>query len=908
MAGPTVATIFVRRMSPDYHAANVEPWTASSSPGCARWACTASCPRSRAARSRSRSTSSCSSTLAPRARATTSTTPSTTAAVCEAVSRVVSSEQYRLLERLATRIAEVCRADPRVVERGRRGAQVASAGARAAGLRRRARRAVSRAYLALGSNLGDRGRASAVRGRRARRRGRGVEVRRRVARVRDRAGRRPAAGRVPERGGRDRDRTRPARAARARHSGSNAMRTASGPSAGGRARSTSTCCCTTTCRVDEPDLTVPHPRMWERGFVLAPLRDVAPDAGRRARTREHPWEGVRGGGGNIAHSMAEQQRTVALIGPGRAGTTIAIAPAGAGLDVVGGRRSGAGCAVDHRRRRVPRFAPRAGLRGRARRGARARRHARPRDRAGARSPPSRRSSPARSSCTSRVRAASTCSRRCSNGARASGSARCTRCSRSRRRPPGVERLAGAWAAVAGDPGRRRHRAIARDAARSSSPTPTASRYHAAAVVASNHLVALLGQVERLAATCGVPFEAFAPARARVGRERVRARARPTRSPARSPAATCDRRAAPARSRPGRARRVPRPGARGRPARPAGATPASTACSTTCATHPGTHRDDEPVSRHAPGRRSGRIGRRATMTWSDPPVRTRRGRNRARPSECSTSRRSPSCAPRAIARGPTGTAVGLVPTMGFLHEGHRSLMRAARAACDFVVVTIFVNPLQFGAGEDLDRYPRDLAGDLAQCEAEGVDCVFTPSRRRDVPERPPLTTVHVAGLTADLCGAARPTHFDGVAHGGHEAVRDRRPVRGLLRPQGRAAARGGHAHGRRPQPAGRGRRLPDRARARRARAVEPQRVPLARRSPGRARALARARGRGRRRSSPASAIASALVDLVRGSVVDRARGRARVRRGRATAHDLARGRRDRRRRCCSRSRPGSARPV
>jgi pantoate--beta-alanine ligase len=108
----------------------------------------------------------------------------------------------------------------------------------------------------------------------------------------------------------------------------------------------------------------------------------------------------------------------------------------------------------------------------------------------------------------------------------------------------------------------------------------------------------------------------------------------------------------------------------------------------------------------------------------------------------------------------GRSVALVPTMGFLHEGHRSLMRAARAAADFVVVTIFVNPLQFGVNEDLDRYPRDLAGDLALCEAEGVDCVFSPSVAEMYP-RSPLTTVHVAELTGDLCGAARPTHFDGV---------------------------------------------------------------------------------------------------------------------------------------------------
>jgi pantoate--beta-alanine ligase len=108
----------------------------------------------------------------------------------------------------------------------------------------------------------------------------------------------------------------------------------------------------------------------------------------------------------------------------------------------------------------------------------------------------------------------------------------------------------------------------------------------------------------------------------------------------------------------------------------------------------------------------------------------------------------------------GGSVGLVPTMGFLHDGHRSLMQAARADTDFVVVTIFVNPLQFGANEDLDRYPRDLAGDLAICAAEGVDCVFSPSVAEMYP-RPPLTTVHVSELTEDLCGAARPTHFDGV---------------------------------------------------------------------------------------------------------------------------------------------------
>jgi pantoate--beta-alanine ligase len=110
---------------------------------------------------------------------------------------------------------------------------------------------------------------------------------------------------------------------------------------------------------------------------------------------------------------------------------------------------------------------------------------------------------------------------------------------------------------------------------------------------------------------------------------------------------------------------------------------------------------------------------------------------------------------------SGMRVGIVPTMGYLHEGHCSLIRAARAENDFVVVTIFVNPLQFGANEDLDSYPRDLTSDLAQCEREGADCVFAPGASEMYPSGAPLATVHVDELTADLCGAARPTHFDGV---------------------------------------------------------------------------------------------------------------------------------------------------
>jgi pantoate--beta-alanine ligase len=109
----------------------------------------------------------------------------------------------------------------------------------------------------------------------------------------------------------------------------------------------------------------------------------------------------------------------------------------------------------------------------------------------------------------------------------------------------------------------------------------------------------------------------------------------------------------------------------------------------------------------------------------------------------------------------GRRVGFVPTMGFLHEGHASLMRAARADTDVVVASIFVNPLQFGAGEDLDAYPRDLDHDTALAAAAGVDLLFTPAVEEMYP-RPVLTTVAVAQLSEGLEGASRPTHFAGVA--------------------------------------------------------------------------------------------------------------------------------------------------
>lgn len=108
----------------------------------------------------------------------------------------------------------------------------------------------------------------------------------------------------------------------------------------------------------------------------------------------------------------------------------------------------------------------------------------------------------------------------------------------------------------------------------------------------------------------------------------------------------------------------------------------------------------------------------------------------------------------------GKRIGLVPTMGALHEGHLSLVRVAVDQSDFVVVTIFVNPTQFGPGEDLDSYPRDLEGDAAKVAELGADLVFAPGAgEMYAPDA--CTVVSVETLTDGLCGAHRPGHFDGV---------------------------------------------------------------------------------------------------------------------------------------------------
>jgi len=109
----------------------------------------------------------------------------------------------------------------------------------------------------------------------------------------------------------------------------------------------------------------------------------------------------------------------------------------------------------------------------------------------------------------------------------------------------------------------------------------------------------------------------------------------------------------------------------------------------------------------------------------------------------------------------GERVGLVPTLGALHAGHVSLIRTARAENGFVAVSIFVNPTQFGPGEDYESYPRPMEKDLAICRQEGVALVFAPPPEEMYPAGF-ATTVHVAGLTEKMCGASRPGHFDGVS--------------------------------------------------------------------------------------------------------------------------------------------------
>ncbi|MFC5753867.1 pantoate--beta-alanine ligase [Actinomadura rugatobispora] len=115
---------------------------------------------------------------------------------------------------------------------------------------------------------------------------------------------------------------------------------------------------------------------------------------------------------------------------------------------------------------------------------------------------------------------------------------------------------------------------------------------------------------------------------------------------------------------------------------------------------------------------------------------------------------------AAARSRVSGTLALVPTMGALHEGHRSLIRRAREIADTVAVSVFVNPLQFGPDEDFDRYPRTFAGDLAACAEEGAGLVFAPSRAVMYPAEPQVT-IRSGPMGEVVEGAARPGHFDGM---------------------------------------------------------------------------------------------------------------------------------------------------
>lgn len=107
-------------------------------------------------------------------------------------------------------------------------------------------------------------------------------------------------------------------------------------------------------------------------------------------------------------------------------------------------------------------------------------------------------------------------------------------------------------------------------------------------------------------------------------------------------------------------------------------------------------------------------------------------------------------------------IGFVPTMGNLHEGHLTLVREAKKLCDVVVVSIFVNPIQFGAGEDFDSYPRTLEQDSRLLADVGCDIIFAPTVEQMYGSQPRLTNISVGQITDELCGKSRPGHFDGVA--------------------------------------------------------------------------------------------------------------------------------------------------
>ena len=575
---------------------------------------------------------------------------------------------------------------------------------------------------------------------------------------------------------------RPARAARARAARSSATRSACAPNAGARARSTSTC-----CSYDDVAARRSRPHHPAPADVGARLRAGAA-ARRRARPRRRrrrPGKACREAAVTLRIPWTEQTAHRRPDRPRARGHDDRARPARAGLDRGRGRRPRA------RRARRPRRRPRASAsRPRsvsdvgARRRARDRRHARPRDRAGRCSRPSPSIEPGALVVHLAGSLGSTCSRAARARGPACGSARCTRCSRSRRRRSALERLARRVGRGRGRSAVAEHRARRSGCARSTLADADRGRYHAAAVVASNHLVALLGQVERLRRRVRRAVRGVRAARALVGAERVRARPGRRAHRARSPGATSRPSSSTSRrSTPPSATRTARWPARP-PGSPAAATPASTGCSATSATPPASPPTPPTEPRPHAGTRSSAAPRIApTIDRSVPPVRTREGRNRARPRHAprrddrrpprrvrSRARRRPARRARAHdglpARGPPVADAG-GPRGGRLRRRHDLREPAA--------VRRERGPRPLPARSL--RRPRAVRGGGRRLRVRAVG-------RRDVPERPPLTTVHVAELTADLCGAARPDPLRRRHHRRREAVLDRRAVRGVLRAQGR----------------------------------------------------------------------------------------------------------------------------
>src|SRR5438132_7545675 len=272
--------------------------------------------------------------------------------------------------------------------------------------------------------------------------------------------------------------------------------------------------------------------------------------------------------------------------------------------------------------------------------------------------------------------------------------------------------AGAWFAVTGDELALR---VVRDLDGRGLPVADRDRsaYHAAACIASNHLVALLGQVERVAASAGVPLDAFLDlVRTTVDNVATLGPAAALTGPgARGDWATVDRHLATLDPSERRAYEVMAAAAR---------------------RLSGTTRPTDVVGRRTVDRPVAVIDRVDAF-------------------------RKELEAARAAGR----RTVGFVPTMGYLHEGHASLVRRAAAECDVVAVSVFVNPLQFAPTEDLGAYPRDLERDVALAEASGAHLVLSPSTEEMYPE-PMATSVSVPSVSEGLDGALRPTHFAGVA--------------------------------------------------------------------------------------------------------------------------------------------------